>query len=629
MPMDGWYSWHLVLLSILIASLASYTALDLAGRVTAARGRERLAWLLGGSLALGTGIWSMHFIGMLAFHLPVPIVYQVGLVLLSVLVAIAASALALVVVSRPVVRAGTLTLAALWMGPAIAGMHYVGMAALRVPAHMSFDGLLVAASVAIAVAASWVGLALAYRFRADESPGGRLRRLASAVVLGCAIAGMHYTGMAAASFTGDGAGAQLSRGVLATRGLVFGVSLGTLAILGLGLFGAMADRWLRARAELEDRRRQSQKLEAVGQLAGGIAHDFNNLLTAIIGHTELLRPVLVPGSEAWSDLEEIRAAAERAAELTRQLLAFGRKQVLQPVVLDLNEEVSSMLRMLERLLGANFELRFVPRPGVGAVRVDRGQLDQVIMNLVVNARDAMLPGGGKIMLETDDVVLEAPMQGQLLGTAPGRYVVLSITDTGVGMSPETQARIFEPFFSTKAMGAGTGLGLATVYGVVKQSGGTVSVYSEPGRGSTFKVYFPVATGDAVSAEASGALRAAGGSETLLVVEDNPRVRNFVVRTLSSKGYTVLVAESAAEGLLKSETHLGPIAALLTDVVLPDRSGPALAQDLTQRRPGIRVLLMSGFAEEAVTDARWAFIQKPFSQERLAAKVREVLAAPVT
>jgi signal transduction histidine kinase len=242
----------------------------------------------------------------------------------------------------------------------------------------------------------------------------------------------------------------------------------------------------------------------VGQLAGGIAHDFNNLLTAIIGHIELLRPVLAPGTQARADLEEIRAAAERAADLTRQLLAFGRKQILQPVLLDLNAEVASLLRMLERLVGENFELRFAPRPGLGPVRVDRGQLGQVIVNLVVNARDAMMPGGGKILMESDEVMLDPPLQAQLAGTAPGRYVVLAITDTGSGMSPETQARIFEPFFSTKAMGAGTGLGLATVYGVVKQSGGTVSVESEPGRGSTFRVYFPMAPADAEPAPASGA-----------------------------------------------------------------------------------------------------------------------------
>jgi NO-binding membrane sensor protein with MHYT domain/nitrogen-specific signal transduction histidine kinase/ActR/RegA family two-component response regulator len=629
MPLHKAYSPLLVILSVLIASAASYTALDLAGRVTAARGRERLAWLTGGSLAMGVGIWSMHFVGMLAFHLPVPIGYQLGRVLLSVLVAIAASALALVVVSRPKVSLPALAVGAMWMGPAIAGMHYIGMAALNVPATMRFDVALVVTSVGIAIVASFVGLTLAHRFRLDEGAGGFARRMASGLVMGLAIAGMHYTGMAAAQFTVPGRTGASVGGLLATRDLAIGVTLGALVILTLGIFGATVDRWLRRRAQSAELKLQSQKLEAIGQLAGGIAHDFNNLLTAILGNAAFVLESTPPDDPRHDDVREIERAAARAAELTHQLLAFSRKQVLRPTSLDLNAALAQIMRMLTRLVGEHIEVTVLPEPALGRVQADAAQLEQVIVNLVVNARDAM-PDGGRLTIETQNVTMEAGSTSQHIGAPPGAYVLIAFTDTGIGMDPAIQKRIFEPFFTTKERGKGTGLGLATVYGIVKQSGGSISVYSEPNRGSTFKVYLPrVAEPVPTTGEDAAQPVSTSGTETVLIVEDEEAVRLLAVRTLLRRGYTTLVARDGEEALRASEQHPGPIHLLLTDVVLPRTSGPKLAASLIAARPELRVLYMSGFTENAIVhhgvlDPDTEFIQKPFSPQALALKVQEVL-----
>ena len=629
MPLHKAYSPLLVILSVLIASAASYTALDLAGRVTAARGRERLAWLAGGSLAMGVGIWSMHFVGMLAFHLPIPIGYQMGRVLLSVLVAFAASALALVVVSRPKVGLPALAVGALCMGPAIAGMHYIGMAALNVSATMHFDFGLVVASVGIAIVASFVGLTLAYRFRLDESPGGFARRMASGLVMGLAIAGMHYTGMAAARFTVPGRTGASVGGLLATRDLAIGVTLGALVILTLGILGAKVDRWLRRRVQSVELKQQSQKLEAIGQLAGGIAHDFNNLLTAILGNAALVLESTPPDDPRHEDVREIERAAARAAELTHQLLAFSRKQVLQPRSLDLNAALAQIMRMLTRLVGEHIEVTVLPEPALGRVQVDAAQLEQVIVNLVVNARDAM-PDGGRLTIETQNVTLEAGSTSQHIGAPPGAYVLIAFTDTGIGMDPATQNRIFEPFFTTKERGKGTGLGLATVYGIVKQSGGSLSVYSEPNRGSTFKVYLPrVVESVPTTGEDAGQPVSTSGTGTVLIVEDEAAVGLLAMRSLVRRGYTTLVARDGDEALRLSEQHPGPIHLLLTDVVLPRTSGPRLAASLAVTRPELRVLYMSGFTESAVMhhgvlDPGTEFIQKPFSPQALGLKVQEVL-----
>jgi PAS domain S-box-containing protein len=381
--------------------------------------------------------------------------------------------------------------------------------------------------------------------------------------------------------------------------------------------------------ELEEQLRQSQKMEAIGKLAGGVAHDFNNLLTAIIGHTELSLSQLEADNPSGEALQEISKAAQRAATLTSQLLAFSRKQILQPKVLNLNGVVSNLEKMLRRLIGEDIEWAAHFGPELGLVRVDPGQLEQVLMNLVVNARDAM-PKGGKLTIETDNVELdEAYAQGHVTVT-PGRYVMLAVSDTGVGMDAETQARIFEPFFTTKELGKGTGLGLSTVYGIVKQSGGNIWVYSEPGRGTIFKVYLPRVESSAQELErTSVVVKPDQGSETILVVEDNEAVRSLVCRTLRLHGYQVIEAVGGTDALRLSEQSQDAIYLMLTDVVMPQMSGPELAARLMATRPSMKVLYMSGFTDDVIVhpgnlDSEVSFIQKPFTPGALAQKVREIL-----
>ena len=384
-----------------------------------------------------------------------------------------------------------------------------------------------------------------------------------------------------------------------------------------------------AQRALEMQFRQAQRLEAVGRLAGGVAHDFNNILTAITGYSSLLLDGLAPGDPRCEDVEGIRAAAQRAATLTRQLLAFSRKQVLQPRVLDLNGVVSALDRMLQRLIGEDVKLELSLAPAVHPVRADPGQLEQVILNLAVNARDAM-PEGGRLTIETADATFEESYAQQHAGAAPGRYVMLAVSDTGVGMDAETRSHLFEPFFTTKEVGKGTGLGLATVYGIVKQSGGHVWVYSEPGRGATFKIYLPQVD-EPVETDAPPAARrpSAGGRETVLLAEDEAAVREVAAQILSQKGYFVLRAPDGQTALEMARAHPSRIHLLVTDVVMPGMTGPELAAALTAERPDVRVVYMSGYTSDAVVRHRileqgMPYLQKPFTPEALTARVREVL-----
>ncbi|MBI3202196.1 MAG: response regulator [Myxococcales bacterium] len=386
-----------------------------------------------------------------------------------------------------------------------------------------------------------------------------------------------------------------------------------------------------AREKLEDELRMAQKMEAVGRLAGGVAHDFNNLLAVILGNAEFASSTLGEADPLYGDIDEIRKAAEKAAALTRQLLAFSRRQVLRLEVLDLNQIAAELEKMLGRLVGEDIELTSRYAPDLWRVKADPGQLEQVIMNLVVNARDAM-PRGGKLSIATANAELDAAYAAEHAEATAGCYVRLTIRDSGSGMAPEVLQHLFEPFFTTKAVGKGTGLGLSTVYGIVKQSGGHLAVHSEPGAGTTFEVYLPRALEEPSSPTPGVAAEATGGAETILVVEDEGAVRKLTERMLRAAGFEVLSAGSGAEALSTCEGYAGDIDLLLTDVVMPKMSGRELADQLRRARPSLRVLYMSGYADDAITDhgvldPQTKLIGKPFSAAELTHKVREALDEP--
>jgi PAS domain S-box-containing protein len=378
----------------------------------------------------------------------------------------------------------------------------------------------------------------------------------------------------------------------------------------------------------EEQLRQSQKMEAVGRLAGGVAHDFNNMLSVILSYGDLMLGEMKPGEPMRDDLEEIRKAGRRAADLTRQLLMFSRQQMLEPRVVDLNEVLANMDKMLQRILGADVDLVSLPSKPLGRVRIDPSSVEQVIMNLVVNARDAM-PTGGQLTMETADVELDEAYAQEHFGVTPGPHVMLAITDSGTGMDRATLARIFEPFFTTKGSGKGTGLGLSTVFGIVQQGGGSVWVYSEPGKGTTFKVYLPRVDAAIERLRPTVPPTTVRGSEMILLVEDDDQVRAVARGILVKHGYHVIEARNGGEALLISEKHAGTIHLLLSDVVMPQMSGPELARRLASTRPGMRVLCMSGYTDDSIVrhgvlEARLAYLQKPITPEALATRVREVL-----
>jgi signal transduction histidine kinase/CheY-like chemotaxis protein len=401
-----------------------------------------------------------------------------------------------------------------------------------------------------------------------------------------------------------------------------------LAWLSGQTLAAVRAEWedaLQRRIALEEQLRHSQKMEAVGRLAGGIAHDFNNLLTAIIGYTEIVMIGLDPTDPRRGDAEEIARAAMRAADLTRQMLAFSRKQVLQPKVLDLNVTLAKVEPMLRRVIGEDIIMVIAPKATQPQVRVDPGQIEQVIMNMVVNARDAM-PHGGRLTVETGDVAPDAA--GRPADARPGSYVMLAVSDSGIGMSADVRARIFEPYFTTKDVGKGTGLGLSTAYGIVRQSDGYIQVYSEPGQGTTFRVYLP-RTDEAARIEAVGDGTMPGGAEHILLVEDDPSVRRLSREVLIRLGYSVTEAASGRAGLALGSDDTRHFDLALCDVILGDMSGPAVYEALRALRPTVRVLYMSGYADEAIVrtgvlEEGQPFLQKPFTSRDLAVKIRDVL-----
>ena len=385
-----------------------------------------------------------------------------------------------------------------------------------------------------------------------------------------------------------------------------------------------------AQAKLEEQLRQSQKMESIGRLAGGVAHDFSNLLTVIRGYTDLIQTRSTVGKMQIESLEQIRQASNRAADLTRQLLALSRQQILSPTVIDLNKLVTNLNKMLGRLIGEDITVTTVLWPGLWSVIADPGQIEQVIMNLVVNARDAM-PTGGRLSIETDNVHLDHNVGQSDPEALTGPCVILRVTDTGHGMDEATKAQIFEPFFTTKELGKGTGLGLATVYGIVKQSGGHIVVSSQPNYGTTFEIYLPANNlpTNKLPTSQSHPVRIQGGHETILVVDDEESVCQLVQQTLEGEGYTILKAHSGSAALTLARQYQGKIDLILTDVVMPHMSGREMAEQLKTLQPQMKVIFMSGYTSDimvrhGVETAEIEFLPKPFSPSKLAAKVREVL-----
>ncbi|HKE23692.1 MAG TPA: ATP-binding protein [Bryobacteraceae bacterium] len=395
-----------------------------------------------------------------------------------------------------------------------------------------------------------------------------------------------------------------------------------------GLFAIAFVSDISQRKTLEEQLQHAQKMEAVGRLAGGVAHDFNNMLTVISGYNRMLLDELSPLDPLRSYVEEALTAADRAAELTNQLLAFSRRQIMQPKVINVNTVVRQSDKMLRRLIGEDIELVFLLKDDVGNIKVDPGHLDQAIINLAVNSRDAM-PLGGRLTVETANVHLDENYARSHVGVKPGEFVMIAVSDNGTGMDASTRQHIFEPFFTTKEKGKGTGLGLATVYGTVKQAGGDIWVYSEPGRGTTFKLYFPRVMETSTETPREEPARLAQSLETVLVVEDEQSVRDLTVKMLQKLGYRILTAASGAEAIEISCTHPGRISLLLTDVVMPNMSGRQLADVLRPQRPDMKVLFLSGYTEDTIVhhgvlDENVQFLPKPFSREVLAKKIRDVL-----
>ena len=411
------------------------------------------------------------------------------------------------------------------------------------------------------------------------------------------------------------------------------VLAGLAMLAGSRSIGFMVDLTAQKRAEAalkktEEQLRQAQKMEAVGRLAGGVAHDFNNVLSVILSYSTMIAEDLSPTDPLRADIDEIAKAGQRAADLTRQLLMFSRQEVVEARILDLNDVLKKMDKMLRRILGEDVDLASVPGTALGHTRADPTHVEQVIMNLVVNSRDAM-PTGGKLTIETGNVVLDETHAREHLGVVPGHYVMLAVSDTGTGMDRATQARIFEPFYTTKENGKGTGLGLSTVFGIVQQCGGSIWVYSEPGHGTTFKMYLPRVDA-AVDIDASIAEPAKlSGTETVLLVEDEEQIRAVARVILRELGYQVLEASNGGEALLHCERHVGTIHLLLTDVVMPQMSGPELAKRLALVRPEMKLLCMSGYTDDALVrhgaaESGMAYLQKPITPAKLARKVRAVL-----
>jgi PAS domain S-box-containing protein len=744
MTIVGTYDWYLVALSYAVASFASYTALDLGGRIRASKGWIRRAWLATAALAMGGGIWSMHFIAMLALLMPMPVGYDLALTVVSLLVAVGVTGAGFYVIGTRHATAVQLALSGLFMGIGIVAMHYTGMAAMRMPAEIRYDRLFVALSVFIAVVASIAALWLAFRTAVVW------QKIAAALVMGTAICGMHYTGMAAAAFATHADPDQThSATSLAQTDLALAIAGITFVILILALVASLFDRklailaeretdllreneerlrkvyretplplhvigadgriekvsdtWLdllgyardevngrtltdfmteesrrqydeivwpslqrgaeirevelkfvrktgavldvllsahedlldgkpvqtlgglidiTARKRAEEASRRSQRMEAVGQLTGGVAHDFNNLLMVINGAAERLRRTF-PDERAARPLEMIATAVKRGQTLTSHLLSFARRQTLETVVIDLADILPKLAEMLNRSLRGDIEIKIRAQDCPCRVRADQGELELAVLNLGVNARDAM-PDGGVLSL---DVRRDVLLGGLEVDGLQGDFLVLELSDTGVGIPPDTLSRVFDPFFTTKGVGKGSGLGLSQVYGFAKQSGGTATIRSKPGHGTTVSLYLPATDAltepKPIPVEISAEIGSNKG--TVLLVEDNDEVAAISAGYLDQLGYSVVHAMNGSDALSKLQGHQ-PYALVFADILMPGSiAGLELARIVREYHAEVPILLATGYSDKAqeAVDERFSVIRKPYDLAALSTAIREL------
>jgi PAS domain S-box-containing protein len=744
MSMVGTYDSYLVALSFAVACFASYTALDLGGRIRASKGWPRRAWLATAALAMGGGIWSMHFIAMLACRMPVPVGYDLGLTGLSLVVAVVVTGVGFYVIGTRQATVVQLLLSGLFMGIGIVAMHYTGMAAMLMPAELRYDRVYVALSVFIAIVASIAALWLAFRTAVVW------QKIPAAIVMGAAISGMHYTGMAAAMFAAHASTSHAHGAAsLAQTDLAFAIAGITFVILILALVASIFDRkfavlaeretillreseeqlqklyretplplhvigvdgriekvsntWLdllgytreevsgrtltdfmskeskrqydeivwphlrrgeevrevelqfvrksgevldvllsaheelshgkpvrtlgglidiTARKHAEEALRRSQRMEAIGQLTGGVAHDFNNLLMVVNGAAEKLRRTLVD-HRAAKPLDMIATAVKRGQNLTSHLLSFARRQTLETIVIDLADTLPNLAEMLRRALRGDIEIRTQAQDCPCRVRADQGELELALLNLGVNARDAM-PDGGILSLSIRRAALSG---GPDVDGLHGDFLVMELTDTGVGITPEALPRVFDPFFTTKGVGKGTGLGLSQVYGFAKQSGGTATIRSTPGHGTTVSVYLPATDAPIQAEQKPAAIDYGIGSKkgVVLLVEDSNEVAAISADYLEQLGYGVDHAVNGSDALRKLQGRQ-PYALVLSDILMPGSvAGLDLARIVRQHHSDIPILLVTGYsdkAQQAVHDG-FPVIRKPYDLEILSRAIREL------
>ncbi len=637
----GSYDYALVLLSYLVAALGSYAFLQFATRIAELRDAGlRFSWLAIGAIAMGGGIWAMHFIGMLAHVLPISVSYDPGITALSIVPAILAAGIALHVVARPVVTTARLLVGGTLVGAGIGAMHYTGMSAIRLDALVRYDPTLFAASIVVAVLLAILALQVReWISRIHPTRAGNVREGVGALILGFAVTAMHYTAMAStycfAASGQRGSVPDLDESLFAAITALI-ATLVLLLALGAVIFDRRVALETSMRAEVMDSHRrtseqlfQAQKMEAVGQLTGGVAHDFNNILTIVLGNADAIAEDKTAPAHIAKRAQQICDAGQKASELTRQLLAFSRKQILKPERSDLSDLVASTGQLMRRTLGENVIVQTVGAAQLWATNVDRTQVETSLINLCINARDAM-PMGGRITIETKNVTLDREyVLNQDDEIAAGEYVMLSVTDTGSGMPPEVVKRAFEPFFTTKPVGKGSGLGLSMVYGFIRQSNGHIKIYSEIGQGTAVKMYFPRSAPLSATAAPARLKAPPGGNERILVVEDEDAVRAIVGEQLRGLGYQVRLAADAEQALALLRAHQFDL--VLTDVVMPGRlNGKGLADEVGRSWPATRIAFMSGYSESALLndgrlDPGVVLLAKPHQKADLARIIRSALA----